>query len=158
MPSVRRNAMAYEGDFLHFCPQKAFALGHANAVVVTGDPPNTWGHMLLNTGGIGGVYFQVAGVHACPRYLNELGYRRYLKETGKQEIRRLPVRIRNPDAAQLKLEELLSKPWSWWVVRHNCETFVEEIIVAGGGRPIHQGLFYKPVVSRQQTPGATGRW
>jgi hypothetical protein len=150
--------MPYEGEFLYLCPQKAFALGSANAVVVSGDRPNSWGHMLLNTGGTGGTYFQVAGIHASPRYMKENGYRRYLKETGKREIRRFPVRIPNPDAAEAKLEELLSKPWSWWAVRHNCETFVEEIIVGGGGRPIHQGFFYKPVESRQQTPGASGRW
>jgi hypothetical protein len=150
--------MAYEGAVLLFCPQNAFALDNAHAVVVSGDPPNTWGHMLLNTGGIGGTYFQVAGVHVCPRYMNEAGYRRYLKETGKHEIRRFSVRIAKPDAAQLKLEELLSKPWTWWGVVHNCESFAEEIIVAGGGRPIHKSVFSKPVKSRQETPGASGSW
>jgi hypothetical protein len=150
--------MAYEGEFLYVCPRKAFALGHASTVIVSGDPPNSWGHMLLNTGGIGGVYFQVAGVRACPRYMSEAGYRRYVKETGKREIRRFMVRVPHPDAAELKLEELLSKPWTWWAIRHNCETFCEEIIMAGGGRPIHEGYFYKPVDSRQQTAGSSGRW
>ena|SRR5215475_7485689 len=154
----REVVMAYEGEYLLYCPVNPFDLGHANAVVVSGDWPNTWGHMLLNTGGIGGMYFQVAGVHAVPRYLTEEGYRRYLKETGKTELRRFPVYIKNPDAAMSKLEELLAKPWSWWVVRHNCETFVEEIIMAGGGRPIHKGYFYNPSHSRQQTPGASGSW
>lgn len=150
--------MAYEGEVLLLCPQDGFALANAYAVVVSGDGPNYWGHMLLNTGGIGGMYFQVAGVHACPRYMDEDGYRRYLKETGKREIRRFPVRIPNPQAALLKMEELLSKPWAWWVVVHNCETFAEEIIVAGGGRPIHRGMFYKPVESRQASAGASGGW
>ena len=153
--------MTYEGELLTFCPKNAFALRHAYAVVVSGDPRmhNRWGHMLLNTGGNGGIYFQIAGqFRACPRYMDELGYQRYLKETRKKELRRFPVRIPNPDAAQLKLEELLSKPWTWWVVWLNCETFVEEIIIAGGGRPIHNGLFYLPTASRQQTPGASGSW
>ena len=150
--------MAYEGEFLYVCPRNAFALGQAYAVVVSGDPPNTWGHMLLNTGGPGGMYFQVAGRRACPRYMNETGFRRYMRETKKKEIRRFPLHIPKPDAAQLKLEQLLSKPWGWWVVVHNCETFVEEIVIAGGGRPIHEGTFYKPVESRQQTPGASGSW
>lgn len=150
--------MAYEGELLRFCPVKAFAFGNSYAVIVSGDPPNTWGHMLLNTGGPGGTYFQVAGLHAQPRYMGEAQYQQYLRETKKKEIRRFPVRIPNPDAAQRKMEDLLSKPWSWWAVVHNCESFAEEIIVAGGGRPIHQGHFYKPVASRQQTPGASGKW
>jgi len=148
--------MAYEGDVLLFCPAKPFAVAQAYAVIVTGD--TSWGHMLLNTGGVGGTYFQVAGVHSCPRYMNETGYQRYLRETGKRELRRFPLHLSNARAAHLKLEELLSKPWSWWVVRHNCETFVEEIVIAGGGRPIHTGWFYKPVDGRQQTPGASGSW
>jgi hypothetical protein len=61
-------------------------------------------------------------------------------------------------SAHRKLEELLSKPWGWWVVTHNCETFVEEIVLAGRGRPIHEGRFYNPSKSRQQTAGASGSW
>jgi hypothetical protein len=150
--------MAYEGELLEFCPQDPFALGKAYAVVVSGDGPNTWGHMLLNTGGKGGTYFQVAGVHKRPRYMTEPGYQIYLRETKKRELKRFVVNLRDPDAAQLKLEELLSKPWAWWVVVHNCETFAEEIIVAGGGRAIHEGTFSNPSRSRQGTPGASGSW
>ena len=150
--------MAYEGDVLQFCPANPFAVHQAHAVIVSGDPPNTWGHMLLNTGGRGGMYLQVAGIHRCLRYMTETGYQRYLRETGKTELRRFPLHLTNRATAHLKLEELLSKPWSWWVVRHNCETFVEEIVIAGGGRPIHTGWFYKPIDSRQQTPGASGSW
>ncbi len=150
--------MAYEGEVLNFCPRNPFALGRAYAVVVSPDWPNPWAHMLLNTGGVGGTYFQVAGRRVVPRYMNEVGYRRYLKEWGKTELRRFNVQMPNPNSAMLKLEELLSKPWGWWVVRHNCETFVEEIIVAGGGRPIHRGFLYNPLESRQQTPGASGSW
>lgn len=153
--------MAYEGEVLLHCPQNPFALGNAYAVVVSGDPRihNKWGHMLLNAGGKGGTYFQVAGeLHACPRYMNEAGYQRYMRETGKHEIKRYPVHIPNPVAAQMKLEELLSKSWTWLGVVNNCETFAEEIVVAGGGRPIHSGVFYDPKESRQETPGASGTW
>lgn len=150
--------MAYEGEELLFCPSNPFALDQAYAVVVSGSWPNTWGHMLLNVGGTGGTYFQVAGRRACPRYMDEAGYQRYIRETGKTELRRFPLHLTDKAAAHLKLEQLLSKPWGWWVVRHNCETFVEEIVVAGGGQPIHTGWFYKPVDSRQRTPGASGSW
>jgi hypothetical protein len=90
--------------------------------------------------------------------MDEAGYQRYLHETGKVELRRFPLHLTNPAGAQLKLEELTSRPWSWWVVRHNCETFVEEIVVAGGGRPLHKGWFYLPRDSHQEDPGATGSW
>jgi len=148
----------YEGEFLMCCPKSAFQFDRAYAVVVSGMLGNNWGHMLLNTGGIGGIYFQVAGRKVCPRYMNEGGYRRYLHEHAKRELRRYALHLKDPNAAQSKLEELMSKPWGWWGVVHNCETFVEDIIVAGGGRPIHQGTFYNPSQSRQQTPGASGGW
>ncbi len=118
--------------------------------VLSGAWFNPFGHMLLNTGGERGFYFQVAGRRACPRYMNCGGYQRYLLETGKKELNRFRVFIPNPEAAQLKIEELLAKPFGWWVVEHNCETFVEEIVTAGGGQPIHRGLFYLPIHSRQQ--------
>ena len=150
--------MVYEGELLSSCPGNPFALGQAYAVVVSPDWPNPWAHMLLNTGGVGGTYFHVAGRWVVPRYMSEDGYRRYLKESGKTELRRFPVEIPTPYSAMLELEELLSKPWGWWVVIHNCVTFVEEIIVAGGGRPIHEGFLYNPLEGRQQTPGASGSW
>ena len=150
--------MAYEGEELLFCPAQPFAWEDAYGVVVSGAWFNPYNHMLLNTGGVGGWYFQVAGVHTRPRYMDEAGYQRYLHETGKTELRRFPLHLTNPAGAQLKLEELTARPWTWWMVRHNCETFVEEIVRAGGGRPIHSGWFYFPKDSRQQTPGATGSW
>ena len=150
--------MAYEGEELRYCPPNPFFSSEAYAVVVSGDWPNTWGHMLLYSGDPNGTYFQVAGRRVCPRYMNSDGYRRYLAETKKVELRRFNVHMTDRAAAHRKLEELLSKPWRWWVVVNNCETFVEEVVVAGKGRPIHKGMFYKPVLSRQQTPGASGSW
>jgi hypothetical protein len=137
--------MAYEGEILHFPPPPhMFEFTRTSAVVVSGDGPNKWGHMLLNTGGVGGMYFQIAGVIAQPRYMNETGYRRYLRETGKVELRRIPVFIRQPEAAQARMEELLGEHWVWGGAVHNCETAVEEIIVAGGGPRIHQGPLSLP--------------
>lgn len=140
--------MAYEGDELNFCPSDMFDFKRAYAVIVSGDGPNKWGHMLLNTGGVGGMYFQVAGVITRPRYMNEAGYKRYLKDTGKTELRRFPVVIPHPEASQLRLDQLLNEKWTWGAVVHNCESFVEEIIVAGGGPKIHHGVFSLPTEAK----------
>lgn len=32
----------------------------------------------------------------------------------------------------LKLEELLAAKWTWGVLPHNCASFVEEVVQAGG--------------------------
>jgi hypothetical protein len=136
--------MAYEGEELRFCPLGMFDFSRTNAVVVSGDGPNKWGHMLLNTGGDDGMYFQVAGVRTRPRYMDAAGYGRYLAETKKKEIRRIAVSIPRPQASQLKLEQLLSESWLWGAVVHNCETLVEDIIVAGGGPKLHHGLLSLP--------------
>ena len=136
--------MAYEGDELNFCPPTMFDFRRASAVIVSGDGINKWGHMLLNTGGVGGNYFQIAGVRVRPRYMNEDGYQRYLRDTGKTEKWRIRVFIPRPEASQLRLEQLLNESWSWGVVVHNCETMVEQIIMAGGGQRIHQGAISLP--------------
>lgn len=57
----------------------------------------------------------------------EAGYKRYLKEGGKVEIRRWTVPIRNPLGAHRKLEELLSKRWQWLLLPNNCVSFVERL-------------------------------
>ena len=139
--------MAYEGEELNFCPADMFDFKAASAVIVSGDGPNKWGHMLLNTGGVGGKYFQVAGVVVRPRYMDEAGYQRYLTETGKKELRRIRVFITRPEASQLRLEQLLNERWAWGAVVHNCESLVEEIIMAGGGPKIHRGAFSLPTAA-----------
>src|SRR5436305_11537163 len=101
--------MGYEGEELNFCPPTMFDFRRAAAVIVSGDGPNKRGHMLLNTGGVSGNYFQIAGIRVRPRYMNEEGYQRYLKESGNTELRRLPVFIPNPEASQLKLEQILTE-------------------------------------------------
>jgi hypothetical protein len=124
--------MAYEGERLLLCPSKAFEFSTTFAVVVSGAGPNFCGHLILNVGGLGGLYFHVAGVHTEPRMMTEKGYRRYLKENGKTELKRFKVTISNTMAAMLKLEELTSETWAWGVLPHNCASFVEEVVKAGG--------------------------
>lgn len=122
--------MAYEGDYLSFCMN--FDFSRTYVVTVSGASWNPCGHALLNTGGGGGWYFHVAEVRDRPKFMGESGYRRYLKETGKSEIRRTLVKLNNPAATNRKLEELLQQRWTWFVLPHNCATFVEVILQAGG--------------------------
>ena len=108
------------------------------AVVVTGDFPNPCGHALLFVPKAfpvypdNGSYFQGAGVYTYPRVMNPEGYRRYLRETGKSEITRYAVPLKDPNAALLKLVDLMGKKWLWLVLPHNCAAFVEEVVSAGG--------------------------
>jgi hypothetical protein len=124
--------MAYEGDLMLACPAEAFRFDDTEAVVVSGDGPNFCGHLILNVGGIGGMYFHVAGFRTFPRQMTEEGYRRYLRETKKKELRRFPVILTKPDSAMLKMENLLAAKWTWGILPHNCASFVEEIVAAGG--------------------------
>jgi hypothetical protein len=64
--------------------------------------------------------------------MTEQGYNHYLATNDKKEIRRTHVVLKDPAAALLKLEELLSKKWSWWVLPNNCARFVEDVVQAGG--------------------------
>lgn len=105
---------------------------HACAVIVTGDGLNFCGHTLIHTKH--DWYFHVSGRYDYPRFMHEDGYKRYLKENEKREIRRWIVPIRDPAAAHRKLEELLAKQWFWGGAVHNCVSFVEEIVRAGGSK------------------------
>lgn len=122
----------YEGDIMVQCLLKPFDFQNTRAVVVSGYGINFCGHTLLYTGG--GWYFHVAAVHGVPRFMREDGYQRYLKENGKHEIRRWAVKIPNPAGAYRKLEELLAKQWLWLLLPHNCASFVEEVVQAGGSK------------------------
>lgn len=120
----------YEGDVVLQCFIRPSDFKHTCAVIVTGDGINLCGHTLLHTGG--GWYFHVAGSNDVPKFMSEGGYKRYLTETGKKEIRRWIVPLPNPAGAHQKLEELLAKQWLWLLLPHNCVSFVEEIVLAGG--------------------------
>jgi hypothetical protein len=125
-------AEPYHGDVMAQCPLKPWDFKHCCAVIVSGDGLNFCGHALLHTGG--DWYFHIAGFNDVPKFMRESGYQRYLKETGKHEIRRWIVKIPNPAGAHAKLEEMLTKQWLWLVLPHNCAAFVEEIVKAGGSK------------------------
>jgi len=123
----------YIGDIMHSCFLRPSDFNHACAVIVSGDSINFCGHALLHIGGTGW-YFHVAGFNEVPRFMNEAGYKRYLKEGGKHEIRRTLVPISNPVGAHRKLEDILAKRWQWLLIPNNCASFVEEIVQAGGSK------------------------
>lgn len=124
----------YQGDELNACMRRPFDFRVTTAIVVSGDTGNFCGHMLLKVGpGAEGYYFHTAGgIHARPKMMTELGYRRYLRETRKRELYRRAVEIKNPEKAQEKIDELMAKPWLWLMLPNNCANFVEEIVQAGG--------------------------
>ena len=127
-----RTERRYLGDVMLHCLVSPSAFQHCCAVIVTGDPGNPCGHSLLHTGG--GWYFHVAGGHTVPRFMSEGGYKRYLRENGKQEIRRWPIKVPDPVGAHRKMQELLARQWLWLGIPQNCVSFVEEIVRAGGSK------------------------
>jgi hypothetical protein len=134
--------MAYEGEILRMCPGDLdFTV--TQAVVVSGASWNPCGHMIFCTGSNSenARYFHVAGagvrevfgVWAYPKFMDEGGFFRYLKENDKHEIRRLDAKFTDPGGAYRRLEELMADKWFWGVLPHNCASFAVEIIKAGGG-------------------------
>lgn len=63
--------MAYQGDEAYFCGDYNFA--NAHAVTVSGASWNPCGHLLLNTGGVGGWYFHIAEVRGKPKFMRQAG-------------------------------------------------------------------------------------
>lgn len=133
------NAEPYVGEIMYQCLLQPFDFKATYAVVVSGASWNPCGHVLLNTGGAGGWYFHIAERKGKPRFMREAGYQRYLKEHQKQEIQRTFIPIPKPEDAHRKLEELLSKQWSWFVLPNNCATFIEDVVKAGGS---NAGLYF----------------
>lgn len=142
--------MAYEGEILTYCTAQMFDFSDTYVVIVSGARLNPYGHMLLNTGGKSGKFFQVSDVYGFPRFMNADQFKRYLKENNKFIVTVFPVNIPQPEKAELKLEEILSRKWAWGVVFHNCEGLVEEIVMAGGGPKLHQGMFLLPIYTTNQ--------
>jgi hypothetical protein len=140
-----RIVVAYEGELMTYCPATMFDFSNAYAVIVSGARFNPWGHMLLNTGGQGGSYFQVSDVYGNPRMMNEDQFQRYLSENNKTIVTVMLVTIPEPEKSQAKLEELLSTKWGWGAIVHNCESMVEEIVMAGGGPKLRHGMFPLPM-------------
>ncbi len=134
--------MIYEGEVLSSCGFIQIDFSDTYIVAVSGDGPNICGHLLIYTAKGGGYYFHVTGdpnasgikkIRGYPLYMNDSGYNRYLKETGKIELRRRKIKLPNPSGALLYVEKLLAEKWTWAVLPHNCVAFVEEVVKAGGG-------------------------
>jgi hypothetical protein len=124
----------YNGDVITSCGTLTLDFSKVAAVAVSGDSINACGHLLLCVGARGiALYFHVAGGYGQPRSMSEAGYARYLRESEKQEWKRVSVRLPKPKQAEAKLESLLAKDWLWLGVPNNCVSFVEEVIAAGGG-------------------------
>jgi hypothetical protein len=126
----------YQGQWLFSCRSQTYDWGSVYAVVVSGDTWNPCGHAMLR---VGMETFHIGGLRHQPYHLSHPGYQRYLKENGKRELRSDRVHIPYPDLAQAKLDELTSRPWLWAVVAHNCASFVEEVVQAGGAKRV--GLY-----------------
>jgi len=120
--------MAYEGGRVTAC--YVFKFSKVAVVIVSGAAANPCGHALLF---VDENYFHVARFRGYPFLIpGATKYARYLKENGKREIRRIPVVVKDSQAANLKLNELLSKKWTWGILPNNCVAFVEEVLAAGG--------------------------
>lgn len=70
-------------------------------------------------------------------------------EGKKEEVVRKFVTIPNPVGAELKLRALMQNQWQTLLLHHNCATFAQEVIKAGGaswamfeGCPVF-GVFFK---------------
>jgi hypothetical protein len=125
--------MAYEGNVLDACGLLAIDLSDIAVVAVSGSGPNVCGHLLIHSYAGTGCYFHVAGVHTYPHYMPGNTFRRYLRENDKHELRRVRMRLPDPAGARGYMERALSSRWRWGVLPHNCVTFCEEVIRAGGG-------------------------
>lgn len=145
--------MSYEGELLTMCPAGMFDFSRTYAVLVTGARFNPYGHMLLNTGGRGGRYFHVSDVFGQPRTMNEEQFQRYLRGSGKTIISVIRVAIPRPRDSQAKLEQILANDWAWGAIVHNCETMVEDVVVAGGGRKLRTGALPLPMQATNKCEG-----
>ena len=126
MPTV------YEGAGVILCPLEVRDFQHVCAGIVSGHKVNPCGHTLLHIGKSWSWHVHIAGPYKLPKFIPESHYMRYLKENGKREIRRWEIKLPNPKGAHEKLHELMEKPWFWGVVAHNCTSFSEEVVQAGG--------------------------
>jgi hypothetical protein len=126
----------YEGAPMIICPLEERDFQHVCAVIVSGDGVNACGHTLLHISGSWGWYVHISGFYKAPKFIPESGYKRYLNENGKREIRRWQIKLPNPKGAYDKLHELVQKPWLWGIVAHNCTSFAEEVVQAGGSKAV----------------------
>ena len=130
--TMSSKASPYSGNVINYSPAKSYDFSRSYAIVVSGATWNPCGHLLLNVGGYGGWYFHIAETKGYPRLMDQLGYQRYIHENNKNELSRTFVPLKYPQRSMVKLVELLSRKWSWWLLPNNCASFVEEVLQAGG--------------------------
>lgn len=99
---------------------------------VNGGNPNVFGHALFRFGMDVG-YMHVDHIYDYPRYIKSDKFSVYLEQNGKHVMYNTNVYIPNHSGALDKVRELADKKWLWLAVPHNCVTFCETIVVAGGG-------------------------
>lgn len=145
--------MAYEGDSIATIYGYHGDFSTVYLVIVSGSFPNFFGHGLLfvprhKGEKTEGMYFQVVGsdpgvftAGEFPRMMsNHADFLRYLKENGKTELYRKPFDLSDPAKALAKLNFLASKPRVWWIVVHNCISFVHLVVYAGGNLSFFNSL------------------
>ena len=76
--------------------------------------------------------FHVTDLYGYPHYMNAAQYQKYLRANHKREFLRRRLTLPDPRGAELYLEAILSEDWTWGVLPHNCDSFCEEVIHAGG--------------------------
>ena len=145
--------MSYEGELLTQCPSSMYDFSRTYAVLVSGARLNPYGHMLLNTGGRGGRYFHVSDLYGNPRTMDQQQFQRYLSSNSKTIVSVIRVTVPRPREAQVKLEQTLASNWAWGAVVHNCETMVEDIVVAGGARKLRTGPLPLPMQATNRCEG-----
>jgi hypothetical protein len=128
--------MAYIGDELNGKPlPNNLDWSRTEVVLVSGDFWNPCGHVLLFVGGGFGHYFQYAtvSVYGFATYIDsEANYKRFLFENKKVEFSRKRLTIPEPKKAEERLTKLMHNRWAYGLFVHNCATFTEEVVKAGG--------------------------
>jgi hypothetical protein len=134
--------MAYEGEILNACGVIQIDFSDTYIVAVSGDGPNICGHLLIYSAKGGGFYFHVTGDTTASgikkfrgylMYMNDVGYRRHLKETGKRELRRRKVELPNSSRAFLIYRKTACREVGMGIIATYCISFVEAVIEVGGG-------------------------
>jgi hypothetical protein len=123
----------YEGEALNMAGVRQTDFSESVIVAVRGSGRHPRDHLLIHGGERRGYYHHLAAVHDCPRYMDEPGYARYLKESGRAEVRRVKVTLANPAGARRYLTKLLAERWIWGALPPDGTVFVERIVKAGGG-------------------------
>jgi hypothetical protein len=92
---------------------------------------NPFGHALFRMGHRFG-FLHVDEPHAYPKFIAANELRHYLRDEGKHITHEQTIRLPNPNGALAAIRRLGRKKWWWLVIPHNCVSFCEAILHAGG--------------------------